>query len=749
MTTLYTLIGGYELGNHAKRVDIWRDCICGIGRWEVLLDNGLNWIGSLAIPPEAAVDLRINSVILMKGYLDDKLPYVKDTSAVYLNLIRMIGRDYGQDLANLFLGNPMAAVSYINWKIDDIIDNALLLAGSEITYTSASTGAVVPRFDFKKTYLNKGFEELAKQENYDFHVDDDKAFQLWALDNAPSTGVVLKSIAGDATNNILKINPAGTVGVDIKNLVLVDGGNVDDHWTESNAAAFTGEDCTVADDTTVFLPGKSSIKVTLTTNNPCLMYLPFPNYYYTYLPYDLATSQKCSVLLRQDGASSAGDYFQVYLKDTEGNEIVCWICANLAPNTWTEGVFCMGPAAPFGNNWDDGKWFYLTQVSTFNWRIVRIGIRCRFYAQSGVHFWVDGLRLGGVTAVGFAEDPTSKSAYRPRMIPLNRTDLKSQAALQAFADSELAKRKDPTYKLTLTCTLQTAIKYAGYTVEVRAPDSGIGTVDVGVVYRILSLHHTAEPGADLCRGHDAITELDLIKHTSSPDAVSTDRLRSMLYDNPAWAFLQRHDERLRVLEQTVSAPTLGTVITVAAESKKDIYEKTCARRMQEDAFVYTDGDYVVCRGKVLVAAPPLGHQHCSWATHEQFGYGAYEWKGKILGCDHGEEYPGGFENHHGFPLEGLITFLYLDGVYKSWTSWAGSQTFTTLAGEDWTTEKTFKIVWDSTHVYFYVNNVLKATHTTNIPQDTMGFFFEACPYRGSATIEAAAYYRINSFEKLA
>jgi len=174
-----------------------------------------------------------------------------------------------------------------------------------------------------------------------------------------------------------------------------------------------------------------------------------------------------------------------------------------------------------------------------------------------------------------------------------------------------------------------------------------------------------------------------------------------------------------------------------------------AVRMQEDALVYYDDPYMVCRGKVLVAAPPLGHQHCSWVTLADYAFGTYEWKGKILGCDHGEEYPGGFEHHHGWPLEGLITFIYVEGVYKSWTSWAGTQTLTTLAGQDWTVERTFKVVWAADSVKFYVDGVLVATHTTNVPQEAMNFFSEAVAYRGTATLEAAAYFRRNSLVQVA
>ena len=178
-------------------------------------------------------------------------------------------------------------------------------------------------------------------------------------------------------------------------------------------------------------------------------------------------------------------------------------------------------------------------------------------------------------------------------------------------------------------------------------------------------------------------------------------------------------------------------------------------RMQEDAFVYVDNNFLVCRAKVTqqltvngVPVLPVEQQHCSWLTVRNFGYGTYTWQGKIFGCDYGEEYPGGFENHHGFPLEGLITFLYCNGVYSTWTTRNGWQIQTVLNGQNWTTLRTFKITWALNYIYFYVDNGLVSTHNIVMPNDGMGFFFEACTYRGKATAEAGALYNLGSFTRL-
>ena len=67
-----------------QQVDIWRDTLNGIGRWEVILDPA----GNCAFPNHhvLAVDdgvrIRIDGVTMMWGTIDDILPYLdrKDTT---------------------------------------------------------------------------------------------------------------------------------------------------------------------------------------------------------------------------------------------------------------------------------------------------------------------------------------------------------------------------------------------------------------------------------------------------------------------------------------------------------------------------------------------------------------------------------------------------------------------------------------------------------------------------------------------
>ena len=190
-------------------------------------------------------------------------------------------------------------------------------------------------------------------------------------------------------------------------------------------------------------------------------------------------------------------------------------------------------------------------------------------------------------------------------------------------------------------------------------------------------------------------------------------------------------------------------------------------RMVENSFVQHDDDYIVCRSKIehqlwvvdngsTFDVTNTQHEHASWITQKQYGpYGTFEWYGYINGTDKGEEYFG-FEHHHGYPHEGIATFIQLNGNYFCWNSdgsEGSGESSTTITGpiatQDWSTEKKFKIVWAPESVKYYVDDVLICTNTTHVPTIAMCFFSEACTYKNThleaaATIEAQAFFKKNS-----
>jgi len=160
-------------------------------------------------------------------------------------------------------------------------------------------------------------------------------------------------------------------------------------------------------------------------------------------------------------------------------------------------------------------------------------------------------------------------------------------------------------------------------------------------------------------------------------------------------------------------------------------------RMDEASMVWFDGTYFACDCKAA------GHW-TSWITAQRlFDYGTYEWKGKFEGIGANCELYFGFEYHHGTLADGIIAFANIGGTYRAYTAWGGNSEFTNLPGEDWTAEKTFKVVWDASDVYFYVDDVEKAHHNTWIPQTAMMLFGEAGNRTG-----ARSHFRESSFVEL-
>ena len=530
-TIIRPIYGATDFAGAAKRLDIWHEG--SIGHFEILFDNITDASEILSANLVASV-LGINGTTLMSGYVDDVLPEVSDESAVFSKFVKVTGRNYGRDLANLFIIKKYAVT-----KFDDLIEDALSVADSEITFTSPSTAPVVDA-DFNKTYLQNGFVDAAKLVDYDFTVKNDKSLQLWALASAPSSGVLLKSVVGANDNNILLVSPEIRAGVDIRNNIMLTAGTLNDHFSEGNAIDWTVDNCTVADDSTVFVAGASSIKVTITGTPTSLLYLQFPKYNQQIIDCSIK-DMSCEVWLTEDALL----YTTLYAQDDEDN-IIFYVIDMPEANKWTQIKFQIGTGAPFGAT-AMGNWNYYSGSTSFTWKIARLGIMITGVIDK--HIWLDGLKIDGVEVIAYAVDIDSLNAYGERMLPLTRTDVKSQLQLQAIADNELVVRKDPIYKLNLTCTLQTALLYAGYTVDVLAPTANIGSGTTSVTYRILSLHSYATPGEIICKGHDCVTELELIKHDNG---IGADPTRFKLASSPQAAINTRYDSRLRVLEGSLT-----------------------------------------------------------------------------------------------------------------------------------------------------------------------------------------------------
>jgi len=189
-----------------------------------------------------------------------------------------------------------------------------------------------------------------------------------------------------------------------------------------------------------------------------------------------------------------------------------------------------------------------------------------------------------------------------------------------------------------------------------------------------------------------------IKHATTGDGTKV--------TDTVWA--EEHDVTAADLRNTLGLPTIPLLSAIVA-------------RIHGKATMFYHDNYYV-----LSQYPNEANQSPSLITLGiDFDYGTYQCKGKIDNTPAGViQIVFGFENLHGWSSEGIMDFYFGGSVYTMRTSWAGSETTTTLAGQDWTSERTFKFIWTSTSVKGYVNGALVATHTTDISQSAMNLFCE-------------------------
>ena len=391
---------------------------------------------------------------------------------------------------------------------------------------------------------------------YDFTVYN-KILTIWNLTSAPNSGVLLKCLVNDPTNNILLINPEGKIGLTICNEVKVNAGQVKDHISEGNSSDLVGVNCTLSDDSVVRAVGNYSIKAAY-SGLPPEIHWRFPLYDYSELDYSTIPTDTCTIWVLHNTAGAFGQKthkkFIIWIKDTNGTLMAWTPTKSNMTDLWTKQDFILGFEAPIDNQANNGAWSKGAGPD-FNWHIVDLWVEAQFnYSNESGNVWVDGLELPSKGAYAIAKDATSIATYGHSMIPLSRPDIKSQLQLQVIAENELANRKDPVHKLSLTCTFQPALLYSGYTVDVLVPDAYIGTIGHPVKYRIISIKHIAEPGVNLCRGHDAVTLLELVRHDSG---VSVDGNRVKMSSSPQDAINVSLENRVNILEKTAGSGGFG------------------------------------------------------------------------------------------------------------------------------------------------------------------------------------------------
>lgn len=174
-----------------------------------------------------------------------------------------------------------------------------------------------------------------------------------------------------------------------------------------------------------------------------------------------------------------------------------------------------------------------------------------------------------------------------------------------------------------------------------------------------------------------------------------------------------------------------------------------AYRIDKEGLIYYEDPYIVIR------LHDIADIWASWlAFGKTFHFGTYEWKARLVEpVMDATIILGVLEKRHGWADEGIIALKHAGSDHKYYfvtsseaKGGTGNET-TEITAIDFTVEHTFKIEWTSTYVKFYIDDVLKATHTTKVPQDPMQLFAEVATI-GAPGVEPECHFKNKSFKEI-
>ncbi len=553
--SVYALIDTDVITDDILEMDIWQESR-KVGRWRLILKNIDNkWAGDLLQNDDSF--LKINNVTMMAGYLDDPYPFLDEKMGVYTNKIKVLGRDYGRDLAKLY-----HSAGYVDTKADDLLAALLAAVSSEIIYSSPSTAPIV-NMERSRTYLIDWFNDVTQRVNYDTYVTIAKVLHFFAY-GTESSGVTLKSQEGQSDNNILSLLKGEALGFSIVNEIELTAGPVQGHWTDGNHTDFTpGANTTVTYDPTEKMAGTSSIRFFTSVNSYPQITLDFSGAgLYSHAGLDLSRPTEMSYYIRHTGVTS---FFSVrpILEDVSGNIIEFKRGPKLL------GVQQKGQTevqvhskwlklqVPIGDSEDNiiasseknNRWYFLTG-SSFDWsNVKKITWKCITATQGAASIWLDLFCIPSVEVLSAVKNQTSIDEHGRSMWHDERRDIRSQIELDVIALKELNERKDEIKNLRIIADGQTGSKYAGLTLEVIAPKHGITSL---TAYRVIKLHHQVRKNP-IMKGRTFITTYDLIRNELNPVTQLYNSIRFTLAEDPIGAMLELaalNRRRIKSVEST-------------------------------------------------------------------------------------------------------------------------------------------------------------------------------------------------------
>jgi len=185
-TALYVALDGVDKSSLALGATVTLKTVNqGHSTFVAVMDNNDQSLNGL-YDSHDAVYIKMGGADIVKGYMDDVAHSVTHGPSTWYHLLRVTGRDYSQDLSNLFLSKVWASAK----KADEILDEALARVGSEITYVAPATASTVGGYDCHQQYLMDLFKTVLDRANMEAYVDTAKALQAFNI-GANGSGLTL------------------------------------------------------------------------------------------------------------------------------------------------------------------------------------------------------------------------------------------------------------------------------------------------------------------------------------------------------------------------------------------------------------------------------------------------------------------------------------------------------------------------------------------------------------------------------
>jgi hypothetical protein len=557
MTTYTVNVGATDVSAYIRQIEFWTKVLpVGIGRFLLTLDNTSGDLSDLFQTDDAVVINAGTSNVPFVGYVDQPNPQVKETIEAHsMRNFFLLGRDFGQDLMN-------KSVEHILYgKGDDIVDTLLAETNSLIKFASPHTAPELLHDSKGWTFLLDQLISIFEYLNYEGFVywNTEPTLNMESVANAVSSGITLKSVANQTDNNIVKLlDHVEKDSIELRNVAIVFGPDVDDHITELNAADYAGlfSGNTVANYVyaleaipTPRMPSLGGIKVVKNagTDLGCKYTLP-KNFVYHI---DWSTLQNGKLTFQSYIHKTSGSptmwYLYPRLKDVDGNVIRRTTYAGQYDSVWKLGEVPLG-------NFDDG-WEFATSISPpFKWATITELQFCIIPGTTltNVDFFIlDLLKMpqptyavanhsGGVCPICGLTFPAST----PKHFPVTRNDIWSQFELNAYAESVADKRDHALERLRLIADGEAGIiggvwKWRpSYKVIVNAPVASISNE----VFRMIDLHHII--GDPIGNEPKHTVELDMVPYNQVIDSQ-----RWSYGTDGKIAMIRRLHDRLRWVER--------------------------------------------------------------------------------------------------------------------------------------------------------------------------------------------------------